>query len=206
MVPEGDVLNHRVLGVVFGIVSLAHAGCGGESPVSQRRGSRPTTARAFEAPSRRSPTSPVTRSFDFTSGRSSRSSKPGTAARPRTARTSARSGMPSGTPRPPTAPGFARATWIAPGRSSSRGSPRPTARSPSPGSLCRPGGMPSGSIPSTFSCTGCGTWRRTASGIWPIPSRIPGPASPSRTAIWSPPGAGETSGIAASPRRTSGSA
>ena len=40
---------------------------------------------------------------------------------------------------PPTAPGCARATWIAPGRSSSPGSPRPTARSRSPGSPCRLG-------------------------------------------------------------------
>ena len=63
-----ETMNHRLLALVFGLFFLAGAGCGGGGPwpASPRprcspplRRSSPTTARAFEAPSRRSPTSRV---------------------------------------------------------------------------------------------------------------------------------------------------
>ena len=200
------IMRNPVLWAVLGTLCLTHAGCGGKSPAEptaqDRVDNRPELRSTLQALADQS-ADPLLR-LHFNSIR--QVVEAGDRRWPRTTRPSRSCGRPSRAPRCSTAPGSARATWIAAGRSSCPGSPRPTARSPSPGSLCPPAGIPSRSTRSTSSCTGCGTWRRTASRTWPIPSRTPRRATPSRTATSSRPGAGETCGTAASRRRTSGRA
>ena len=106
----------------------------------------------------------------------------------------------------PAAPGFARATWTAPGRSSSRGSPRPTARSPSRGSPSRGSGIPKQEYPVYVQLHGL--WDVAAERLRYLlyPYSNAGTSFAFEDGYLISPWAGGTCGTEASPRRTSGRA
>ena len=197
-----------LLRVVLGTFAWSHAGCGGSSPAepTRRRAGRLPCGSPIR-PSRRSRTSRPIRCCDSTSTPSCRSSRPGTAARSAddqaikelwAAFTST-----STAPQPPAPrelPGSQPSAHRVLGLSDRR--PGLLRLAHSPGPLGSRAGVPAVHPAARAVGRGAGPHAR----ISPIPSRIPGRATPSRTATWSRPGAGETSGTAASRRRTSGRA